>query len=128
LLTFASSFTTLAKDSVETNILNGLKFRAIGPAIASGRIIDLAINPNNHNEFYVAVASGGVFKTTNKGSSFEPIFDKYGSYSIGCISIDPNNHNTVWVGSGENNSQRAVSYGDGIYKSEDGGKSFKMLD
>lgn len=127
LLTFTFSFSIFAKDSVETNMLSGLKFRSIGPAIASGRIIDLAVNPNNYNEFYVAVASGGVFKTTNKGSSFEPIFDNYGSYSIGCVTIDPNNHNTIWVGSGENNSQRAVSYGDGIYKSEDGGKSFKNV-
>jgi len=117
-----------AKDNeINSSLLSGLKFRAIGPAIASGRIIDLAVNPNNYNEFYVAVASGGVYKTTNKGTSFQPIFDNYGSYSIGCVTIDPNNENVIWVGSGENNSQRSVSYGDGVYKSEDGGKSFKNV-
>ncbi len=116
-----------AKEEISSSNLSGLKFRSIGPALASGRIIDLAVNPNDFNEFYVAVASGGVFKTTNKGTTFEPIFDSYGSYSIGCVTIAPSNHNIVWVGSGENNSQRSVSYGDGVYKSEDGGKSFKNM-
>lgn len=116
-----------AKEDLNSSLLNGLKFRSIGPALASGRIIDLAVNPNDFNEFYVAVASGGVFKTTNKGTTFHPIFENYGSYSIGCVTIAPSNHNVVWVGSGENNSQRSVSYGDGVYKSEDGGKSFKNM-
>lgn len=127
-LLFAFVFNLNSKDNeINSGLLSGLKFRSIGPAIASGRIIDLAVNPNDFNEFYVAVASGGVFKTTNKGTSFQPIFDNYGSYSIGCVTIDPNNTNVVWVGSGENNSQRSVSYGDGVYKSEDGGKSFKNM-
>lgn len=115
------------KSKINSSLVSGLKFRAIGPAIASGRVIDLAVNPNNFDEFYVAVASGGVFKTTNKGTTFQPIFDNYGSYSIGCVTIDPNNSHVVWVGSGENNSQRSVSYGDGVYKSIDGGKSFKNV-
>lgn len=115
------------KSQLEKTSLSGLKFRDIGPALASGRIVDIAVNPSNFNEYYLAVASGGVFKTTNRGITFSPIFDNYGSYSIGCITIDPNNHNVIWVGSGENNSQRSVSYGDGIYKSEDGGKSFKNM-
>lgn len=121
------SITLSAKEEINSSLLSGLKFRSIGPAIASGRIIDLAVNPNNFNEFYVAVASGGVYKTTNKGTTFQPIFDSYGSYSVGCVTIDPNNENVIWVGSGENNSQRSVSYGDGVYKSEDGGKSFKNM-
>ncbi|MCK5856907.1 MAG: hypothetical protein KAG64_05420 [Bacteroidales bacterium] len=112
---------------VNSGMLSTLKFREIGPAMISGRISDLAVNPNNHSEYYVAVASGGVFKTTNSGVTFKPIFDKQGSYSIGCISIDPNNSNVVWVGTGENNSQRSVSWGDGIYKSLDGGKSWKNM-
>ncbi len=107
--------------------LAGLKFRSIGPAVTSGRIADLAVNPNNFNEYYVASASGGVWKTTNAGTSFQPIFDSQGSYSIGCITLDPNNSNVVWVGSGENNNQRSVAYGDGIYKSEDGGASWKNM-
>ncbi len=118
-------FNLNAEDNkINTSMLSGLKFRSIGPALNSGRIIDLAVNPNNFDEFYVAIASGGVFKTTNHGTTFKPIFDSYGSYSIGCITIDPNNENIIWVGSGENNSQRSVSYGDGVYKSDDGGKSF----
>jgi photosystem II stability/assembly factor-like uncharacterized protein len=75
----------------------------------------------------VAVSSGGVWKTTNAGTTFEPIFNSQGSYSIGCITIDPNNPNIVWVGTGENNNQRSVAYGDGIYKTEDGGKSWTHM-
>lgn len=68
-----------------------------------------------------------MWKTTNKGLTFSPIFDGEGSYSIGCVSLDPNNASTVWVGTGENNNQRSVAYGDGVYKSEDGGKSWKNM-
>ena len=107
--------------------LSGLKFRSIGPAVTSGRIADLAINPKNFNEYYVATASGGVWKTTNAGTSYQPIFDSQGSYSIGCVTIDPSNTNVVWVGSGENNNQRSVAYGDGVYKSEDGGASWNNM-
>ena len=107
--------------------LSGLKFRSIGPALTSGRISDIAVNPNNFNEYYLAVASGGVWKTVNHGVSFEPIFDAEGSYSIGCVTIDPNQSSTIWVGTGENNNQRSVGYGDGVYKSTDGGKSWKNM-
>jgi photosystem II stability/assembly factor-like uncharacterized protein len=113
--------------SVKTSDLSFLKFRSIGPAMISGRIIDLAVNPENTSEYYVAVASGGVFKTENGGISYFPIFDSQKSYSIGCITIDPNNTNVIWVGTGENNSQRSVSWGDGVYKSLDGGKSWKNM-
>jgi photosystem II stability/assembly factor-like uncharacterized protein len=90
----------------------------------SGRISDLAVHPHTNSVYYVAVASGGIFKTSNGGTTFEPIFEKYGSYSIGCINIDPHNPNKIWVGTGEANNQRSVGYGDGVYVSEDGGKSF----
>ncbi|MBN1446679.1 MAG: glycosyl hydrolase [Bacteroidetes bacterium] len=115
------------KSSLTSSLLGGLKFRGIGPALPSGRIIDFAVNPGNHAEYYVAVASGGVWKTTNDGITFTPIFDTQPSYSIGCITLDPNNPHTVWVGTGENNSQRSVSWGDGIYRSTDGGKSWKNM-
>ncbi len=105
----------------------GIKFRNIGPAVTSGRVSDFAVNPNNVNEYYVASASGGVWKTINAGTTYEPIFDGQGSYSIGCVALDPNNTNVVWVGSGENNNQRSVAYGDGVYKSEDGGASWKNM-
>ena len=84
-----------------------------------------AVNPSNPKEYYIASSSGGVWKTKNAGTTFQPIFDSQGSYSIGCVTLDPNNPNVVWVGTGENNNQRSVAYGDGIYKSEDGGKSWK---
>lgn len=106
---------------------NSLKFRSIGPAFTSGRISDFAVNPNNTSEFYVATSSGGVWKTTNRGITLEPVFDSQGSYSIGFVAMDPNNSNVVWVGTGENNNQRSVAYGDGIYKSVDGGKSWKHM-
>lgn len=104
-----------------------LKFRLVGPALTSGRIADIAVHPTNHDMWYVAAASGGVWKTTNHGTTFSPIFDGYGSYSIGCVKLAPNNPNTVWVGTGENNNQRSVSYGDGVYKSLDGGKTFTNM-
>jgi photosystem II stability/assembly factor-like uncharacterized protein len=105
----------------------GLKFRSLGPATCSGRIAAMAVHPKKRSTVYVAVASGGVWKTTNAGTTYEPIFDDQGSYSIGHVAIDPNHPETVWVGTGENNSQRSVGYGDGLYKSLDGGKSWKKV-
>ncbi len=110
----------------ETSV-SALKWREVGPALTSGRISDLAVNPDNPFEYYVAVASGGVWKTSNWGVDYTPIFDSQSSYSIGCITIDPNNSNVIWVGTGENNNQRSVAYGDGVYKSVDGGKSWKNM-
>ncbi len=106
---------------------SGLKFRNIGMAAVSGRISDIAVDPNNEHLWYATVASGGVWKTTNAGTTWSPIFDGQKSYSIGCITLDPNDSNTIWVGTGENNSQRSVSYGDGVYKSVDGGKTWKNM-
>ena len=115
------------KKAINSDLVSGLKLRGIGPAFTSGRIADFAVNPNNHSEFYVAVASGNIWKTTNKGITFKPVFDKYGAYSIGCLAMDPNNSNVVWAGTGENNHQRALGYGDGVYKTVDGGKSWKNM-
>lgn len=112
---------------LEETSLAGLKFRSIGPALTSGRISDFAVNPDKPKEYYVATSAGGVWKTTNSGTTFTPIFDSQGSYSIGCVTLDPNNSNVVWVGTGENNNQRSVAYGDGIYKSDDGGKSWNKM-
>jgi photosystem II stability/assembly factor-like uncharacterized protein len=107
--------------------LAGFSFRSIGPALTSGRIADFAVNPENYSEYYVAVASGHIWKTLNNGNTFEPVFDNYGSYSIGCLAMDPKNHNVVWAGTGENNHQRALGYGDGVYKTTDGGKSWNNM-
>ncbi len=117
-----------AKDTLITSgLVSGLKLRNIGPAFTSGRIADFAVNPCNHSEFYVAVASGNIWKTSNNGITFDPVFDKYGTYSIGCLAMDPNNSNVVWAGTGENNHQRALGYGDGVYKTVDGGKSWTNM-
>lgn len=105
----------------------GLAFRSIGPAVTSGRIVDIAVDPSDKKRFFLAVAAGGVWKTENGGITFTPVFDDEGSYSIGCVTIDPRNPHVVWVGSGENNSQRSVGYGDGVYKSLDGGQSWKNV-
>ena len=110
-----------------SKIFEGLKWRSIGPAIASGRITDFAVNFERSSEYYVATASGGIWKTVNSGTTYQPIFDKQGSYSIGCITIDPNNPFVIWVGTGENNSQRSVGYGDGVYRSRDGGKNWENM-
>jgi photosystem II stability/assembly factor-like uncharacterized protein len=111
----------------QSSSYSALSFRNVGPAVTSGRISDFAVHPRNPSEYYVASASGGVWKTTNAGTTYTPIFDGQGSYSIGCVSIDPSNPGTVWVGSGENNNQRSVAYGDGVYKSENGGKTWKNM-
>lgn len=113
-----------AKHPLDELSLSGLKFRALGPALTSGRISDIAIHPDNPYTYYVATASGGAWKTTNNGTTFQPIFDSQGSYSLGCVTIDPSNPNRIWMGTGENNNQRSVPYGDGIYRSDDGGKSW----
>ncbi len=99
----------------------GLKLRSIGPALMSGRVGDFAVNPKDRSHYFVAVCSGGVWKTTNAGTTWSPVFDGEGSYSIGCVTMDPNNPAVVWVGTGENNSQRSVSFGDGVYRTRDGG-------
>ena len=105
----------------------GLKLRSIGPAVTSGRVVSFAVDPKNKSVYYVGSASGGVWKTVNAGTSWTPVFDAEGSYSIGTVVIDPKDPNVVWVGTGENNSQRSVSYGDGVYRSDDGGKSWKNM-
>jgi photosystem II stability/assembly factor-like uncharacterized protein len=116
------------EDSVyNSGLVSGLKWRSIGPAFASGRIADFAVNPKNHSEWFVAVASGHVWKTVNNGTTFEAVFDNYGTYSIGCVVIDPSNTNIVWIGTGENNHQRALGYGNGVYRSDDYGKSWNCM-
>ncbi|MEE9363614.1 MAG: glycosyl hydrolase [Cellulophaga sp.] len=119
---------TITKTTLADSTFSGMKFRNIGPAFMSGRIGDIAIHPENENIWYVGVASGGVWKTVNSGTTWKPIFDKVTStYSIGCVTIDPTNTNTIWVGTGENVGGRHMAYGDGIYKSEDGGNTWKNM-
>jgi len=115
------------KPGMNADTFAGLKFRLIGPGAASGRVMSIAANPKNKFEFYAGVASGGVWKTVNDGTTWTPVFDDQGSYSIGYVALDPNDASVVWVGSGESNSQRSVAWGDGIYRSDDGGKNWQNL-
>jgi photosystem II stability/assembly factor-like uncharacterized protein len=117
---------TLA-DRVDSGMVGALKFRTIGPAFMAGRIADIALDPKQPNTWYIAVGSGNLWKTTNAGTTFTPIFDDKPSYSIGCVTIDPHHSETVWVGTGENVSGRHVGFGDGVYRSKDGGRSFENL-
>jgi photosystem II stability/assembly factor-like uncharacterized protein len=114
-------------DTVHCATFKDLKFRNIGPAFSSGRIADIAIHPGDENCWFVAVGSGGVWKTVNAGVTWIPVFDSQGSYSIGCVTIDPVHPNTIWVGTGENVGGRHVGYGDGVYRSDDGGKTWKNM-
>jgi photosystem II stability/assembly factor-like uncharacterized protein len=120
----AAALLLLLAAAARANTYDGLELRSLGPAFTSGRIADLAVDPRKPGTYYVAAASGGVWKTVNGGATFEPVFDRQGSYSIGCIAIDPRNPLVVWVGTGESNAQRSVSYGDGVYKSIDGGRTW----
>ncbi|MFK7741851.1 MAG: glycosyl hydrolase, partial [Planctomycetota bacterium] len=126
----AASAAAVAQDAKApdySSALGAMKFRSIGPAMCSGRIVDVAVDPADPARWFVAAASGGVWRTSNGGTTFEPIFDGEGSYSIACVAIDPSNRHTIWVGTGENNSQRSVSWGDGVYRSRDGGKSWQNV-
>jgi len=121
-----------AKTAQDTELLSsqtftGLKLRSIGPAINAGRVSDLAVHPTEHHVVYVATASGGLWRTNNAGITWEPVFDDQGSYSLGCVTLDPANPNIVWAGTGENNSQRSVAFGDGVYKSLDQGQTWENV-
>jgi hypothetical protein len=106
-----------AAAGMPSSALNAFRWRSIGPAFTSGRIGDIAVHPNK-TTWYVAVASGGVWKTENAGTTWSPIFDGQASYSIGTVVLDPNNPEVVWVGSGENNAQRSVSFGDRAHRQD----------
>src|SRR5262245_15150364 len=109
------------------DVLKGLEFRSIGPAIQTGRVQDIAIDPKNPNTWYVATAFGGLWKTVNRGTTFTPIFDNGGSFTLCCVVVDPKNSSVIWLGAGENASQRSAHFGDGIYKSIDAGKTWQRM-
>src|SRR3954468_8264035 len=105
-------------------LLSAFRFRSIGPASMGGRIDDIAVADSDPNTIYVGYAVGGVFKSINNGVSFTPVFDTYGTASIGDIAIHPRDASIVYVGTGEANNRQTSSFGDGIYKTTDGGKTF----
>ena len=123
----AAAAAPAADTSKLSSLIGSMRFRSIGPALTSGRISDVTVHPTDEKIWFVATAAGGVWKSVNAGVSFTPVFDGEGSFSTGAITIDPKNPNVIWVGSGENNAQRVVAYGDGIYKSIDGGRSWRNV-
>jgi photosystem II stability/assembly factor-like uncharacterized protein len=116
-----------AEEPINSVTFASLRARNIGPVFISGRISQIAMFPDSTSHYLIAVASGGVWLTHNNGTTWTPVFDNQGSYSIGTITIDPRNPSVVWVGTGENNNQRSVSYGDGVYRSDDGGRTWRNL-
>lgn len=110
-----------------SELVREIRLRSLGPTIMPGRISDFAVDPRNSSVWYLAHASSGLWKTTNRGNDWQPIFDEGGSYSLGCITIDARNPDVVWLGTGENISNRSVGFGDGVYKSTDGGQSWKNM-
>src|SRR5947207_7314095 len=110
---------------INTKNFDRLEWRAIGPANMDGRVADVVGVPGNPGIVYVASASGGLWKTINGGTTWKPIFERQGTISIGAIALDPNSPDVIWVGTGESAVRNSVSFGDGIYRSTDGGTTWK---
>jgi len=115
------------KETMSSNTFSGMKMRHIGPAYMSGRIADIEVDQKDPATWYVAVGSGGVWKTENAGTTWQPIFDKQAVYSTGDVTIDPSNPNIIWVGTGENNGGRHIGFGDGVYRSDNGGSTWQNM-
>ena len=126
-LTVSNTIAQTQNKEALSKAASGLELREIGPALMGGRIADIAVHPEDRSIWYLAVGSGGLWKTTNSGITWKPIFDDQPSYSIGTVTIDPNNTNVVWVGTGENVSGRHVAWGDGVYRSMDGGATWRQM-
>jgi photosystem II stability/assembly factor-like uncharacterized protein len=123
----ATAFGQGGADRLTPETFKNFEFRSIGPSLTTGRISDIAVDPKNSNTWYVAVSAGNLWKTENRGNTWTPIFETYGSYSLGAVVVDPKDSNVVWLGTGENNNQRSVSFGDGIYKSTDAGATWNRV-
>ena len=127
IISLASLFSAAGQE-LKPDLLKNLKWRQIGPASFGGRIDDIEAVPDNPNIIFIATASGGIFKSVNNGVTWKPVFDEEGtSLSIGDIAIAPSDPNVVWAGTGEANSRQSSSWGDGIYKSLDGGETWKYM-
>lgn len=116
-----------AANSPSDGLFDGLRFRSIGPATMGGRVDDFAVLESQPSTYYVAMAIGGLWKTTNNGTTFEPQFQNEEVSSIGDVAIPPNDASLVWVGTGENNNRQSGSWGNGVYKSTDGGRTWKHM-
>ncbi len=125
-LTQRQSVLNKRSELTKNSVAGGLHFTNIGPTVMSGRVSELAVNPDNPQEFYVAYASGGLWHTTNFGNSYTPVFDNQAVITLGAVNVDWQT-NTIWLGTGESNSSRSSYAGNGMYKSSDGGKSWNHL-
>ncbi|WP_309713861.1 hypothetical protein, partial [Armatimonas sp.] len=126
-LVYALPKQAAAPVTVPDSWIKSLKWRALGPPTMGGRIIGMAVYEADPNQYWIATASGGLLKTTNNGTTFEHQFDKESTVSIGAVAVAQSNPKVVWVGTGENNPRNSVSYGDGVYKSVDGGKTWQNM-
>jgi photosystem II stability/assembly factor-like uncharacterized protein len=114
-------------DRLTAEVFEGLALRSIGPSVVTGRVADVDVDPRNPSVYYVATAAGGLWKSTNRGITFESVFDRGGSFNLCCVKVDPRDSNTVWLGTGENSNPRSSMYGDGIYKSTDAGATWTRV-
>ncbi len=126
-VTFAQADDEPLVNQSDDPILRAFSWRSVGPFGQGGRVDDLAVHPDDPHTYYVGFATGGLWKTTNNGTTFASIFDSYGTHSIGDIAIAPSNPDVVWVGTGEPNNRQSSSFGDGIYMSADGGETFTHM-
>src|SRR5262245_39660888 len=122
-----TAFAQGGNDRLTADTFQSFAFRSVGPSLTTGRISDVAVDPKNPSVWYVAVSAGNLWKTENRGNTWTAIFDEQGSYSLGAVTVDPKDSNVVWLGTGENNNQRSVSFGDGVYKSTDAGATWKRM-
>ena len=123
----ASLYAQNGDPRLTADTMKSFAFRSVGPSLTTGRISDVAVDPKNPSVWYVAAAAGNLWKTENRGNTWTAIFDEQGSYSLGAVTVDPKDSNIVWLGTGENNNQRSVGFGDGVYKSTDGGATWKRM-
>ena len=114
-------------DRLTTAVFEGLALRSIGPTLTTGRVADFDVDPKNPSVYWVATAAGGLWKSTNKGIDFTPVFDRGGSFNLCCVKVDPKNSNVIWLGTGENSNPRSSMIGDGVYKSTDGGATWNRV-
>ena len=114
-------------DRLNADLLEGLELRSIGPSSSTGRVADIDVDPQNRNVYWVAAAAGGLWKSTNRGQTFEPVFDRGGSFNLCCVKVDPKNSDVIWLGTGENSNPRSSMFGDGLYKSTDGGETWNRV-